>query len=383
MTAPFAHVKRMTSDTDPHRTSHKPWHRRLLVAGLGVLAALAGGSYVMRGLQHVGGCGQEWSARTRSRLSDLRIRQPLLLFDAQGRLVRRDLVTGAETMLSDHGFESVPSVVRSADGRWLSYSGTLADLRRKQYWLYDLEAGQDRLVLETPAWGGAIPVFSPDGQRLAIAANHDSRWPDASMAGTYVFDTATLQVRRLGIPAAVPATAAWTLPEWSTDGSRLLLMTRDFRDGAERPREYRSWTLGASEAMAMEGRWVEAPHHAGGRDEWLLNDAVVPVFEQRTLQGSGGFASSNSPDGVWSVKVVEQDGAAALEFTDKVGRVRRADAGPYDACEGYAIRLIGWIDAGHLVYGKPGGVTLVVEPATGRVAPLLHAELDRGFQFGW
>lgn len=311
------------------------------------------------------------------------IQQPLILFAEHGRLVRRDLLTGAEAMLSDHGFEHAPSVVRSADGRWLAYSGTLTDMRREQYWLYDLKTGQDQLVLETPAWGGSIPVFSPDGQQVAIAANYDSRWADASVAGTYVFDTATVHVRRLGIPAAVPATAAWTLAEWSADGSRLLLMTRDVRDNAAVPREYRSWTPGAPGAVPIEGRWVEAPYNAPGHDEWLLNGAVVPVFEQRLLQDRGGVVPPTSPDGAWSVKVIERDGGASLEFTDKSGTLRRADVGPYDQCEGFAVRLFGWIDSGHLVYGKPGNVTLVVEPATGRVAPLLDPQRDGGFQFGW
>lgn len=373
----------MTHNTEPHGNSRKPLRYRLLVAGVMVLAAVAAASYVVGGARQMGSCGQKFSARSHARLSDLGIRQPLILFVAHGRLMRRDLLTGAETILSDHGFESAPSVVRSADGRWLSYSGTLTDLRRAQYWLYDLQTGQDRLVLETPAWGGSIPVFSPDGRRLALAANFDSRWPDAGMAGTYVFDTATLQVSRLGVPATAPATAAWTLPEWSADGSWLLLVTRDFRDKAERPREYRNWAPGGSAAVAMEGRWVEAPHSAPGHDEWLLNGAVLPVFEQRLLQSYGGAAPFTSPDGAWRVKVAERDGEAALEFTDKRGRVYRADAGRYDQCEGYAIRLIGWIDARHLVYGKPGGVTLVVEPETGRVAPLLHSERDQGVQFGW
>lgn len=292
-------------------------------------------------------------------------------------------MTGVDTVLSAHGFEQALSVVRSADGRWLSYSGTLADLRRTQYWLYDLQTGQDRLVLETPAWGGSIPVFSPDGQRLAIAANYDSRWPDASTAGTYVIETATPLVHRLGIPAAAPPAAAWTSLEWSADGSRLLLMTRDFRDGSKRPREYRSWSPGAPAAMEMDGRWVEAPYSAPGHDEWLLNGVVIPVFEQRMLQGDAGGAPSTSPDGAWTVNVVESGGQAALEFTDRSGKVRRSDAGSHDECEGYAISLIGWIDDGHLVYRKPGHVTLVAEPATGRVAQLLDGDRDQGFQFGW
>ena len=348
-----------------------------------MLAALAAGGYAIRRMKNAGGCGHAVGPQSYSRLSDLHIRQPLIHFASRGRLVRRDLLTGVETVLSTHGFEDAPSVVRSADGRWLSYSGTLHDLRRTQYWLYDLHTGQDRLVLETPAWGGSTPVFSPDGQHLAISANYDSRWPDAGMAGTYVINTATLRVHRLGIPAEAPPTAAWTLPEWSADGRRLLLMTRDFRDGTERPREYRSWSPGASVSVTMEGRWVEAPNHAPGHDEWLLNGVAVPIFEQRMLQGQGGPVPSASPGGAWTVKVVESDGEAALEFTDKAGNVRRVDAGSYDQCEGFGIHLVGWIDEGHLVYRKPGLLTLVAEPATRRVAQLFSEEGDQGFLFGW
>ncbi|HEY9109614.1 MAG TPA: hypothetical protein VIN58_23310, partial [Roseateles sp.] len=336
--------------------------------------------YSLRGLRQTGGCGQDVSALTLARLDDMGISQPLIVFVANGRLVKRDLITGAETVLSDHGFESAPSVVRSADGRWLSYSGMLRDGRREQYWLYDLQTSRDRLVLETPAWGGGIPAFSPDGRWLAVAANYDSRWPDAESAGVYVADTATMVVKRLSSTDQMTVEAVWTSLEWAADGSRLLLMTRDMRDG-QRPREYRSWVPGNAKAVAMQGRWAESA--AGlGSNEWLLNDAVVPVFEQRQLQGQSGLQPSPSPDGAWTVKVVERDGEGALEFTDRAGKVSRADVGPYDMCEGYSISVLGWLDAGHLVYRKPGSVTQVVEPATGRVAPLLRKQDDR-YLFGW
>ncbi|MEK8034853.1 hypothetical protein AACH06_28885 [Ideonella sp. DXS29W] len=358
-------------------------HRRLVLGGLLAAIAVAMGTCMIQAQTGAGACGSGSASGHQVPLKELHIQQPMILFVGGGRLVRRNLVTGEDTLLSDHGFAMSPSAVRSADGRWLSYSGVTAGKQSTQYWLYDLQTDQDRLVLEHPAWGGSIPAISPDGRYLAIAANYDSRWPDSSAASTYVFDTETLRPWRLGIPAEAPAASAWTLPEWSADGARLLLMTRDFRDGAARPREYRSWTLGAPNAEPMEGRWAEGQHAGHGRNEWRLNDAVVPAFEQRLLQGQGGAVAPTSPSGAWKVKVIEHHGSAVLEFTDPAGRVRQADTAPYDRCEGYAIALIGWIDGEHLVYRKPGMETLVVEPATGRVARLLSSEHDNDLLFGW
>ncbi|HSI49720.1 MAG TPA: hypothetical protein VLA61_15725 [Ideonella sp.] len=355
----------------------------IIICVLATTAAALGAHFVSGAVKGSGrGCGRSAEVPTTARLADMHIQQPLLLFLAHGRMVRRNLTSGSDTVLSDHGFLFEPSVVRSADGRWISYSGELTDERRTQYWLYDMWSGQDRLVLETPAWGGSIPVFSPDGHYLAVAANYDSRWPDASMAGTYVFDTSTLKASRLGIPAAAPADTAWTDPEWSADGSRLLLMTIDERSGREHPREYRSWAPGTPAATPIEAQWVEEPQSGIGHSVWRLDGAEVPVFEQRLLQGQGGNAPTTSPDGSWTVKVLEPDGEAALEVTDRTGNTRRVDTGNYDGCEGFAFKLVGWIDPAHLVYRKPGPVTLVVEPATSRVAPLLQTH-DQSYLLGW
>ena len=356
----------------------------LVTKGAGVLVLVIAGTgiYLGQGLTEKGGfgCGQEVAGASQSRLVDMGVRAPLYLFSWSGQLVRRDLVTGADTVLSDHGFAAPPSTVRSADGRWIVYFGVLADRPFTQYWLYDMQTGHDRLVLEHPAWGGSIPAFSPDGHQLAIAANYDDRWPNNSSAGIYVFETASPQATRLGVPGGIPAEAAWTAAEWSNDGSRLLLMTLDHRPGT-RDRTYTSWGLGETSVRPIAARWVDQSPPPG-RVAWLAEAGEIQVFEQHRMQGSQGHRLAPSPDGAWTPRLEQHGDTSALEVVGKDGRARQVDTGHYDQCEGYAVSVIGWIDAGHLVYRKPGSITLVYEPATGRVAPLLKAN-DHNYLFGW
>jgi len=358
--------------------------RRVRHVAASVLALVVAGAgiYFGQGLLAKSGfgCGQEAAGASQSRLVDMGIRTPLYLFSGSGQLVRRDLMSGADSVLSNHGFADPPSTVRSADGRWIVYFGVLANRPLTQYWLYDMQTSHDRLVLEHPAWGGSIPAFSPDGRQLAIAANYDDRWPNSSSAAIYVFETASAQATGLGIPGGIPAEAAWTAADWSSDGSRLLLMTLDQRPG-KHDRTYTSWSLGEASARPITARWVDQSP-AAGRVAWFTGAGEIQVFEQHGMQGSQGHRLASSPDGAWTPRLVQRGDASALEVVGKDGRARQVDTGHYDQCEGYAVSVIGWIDAGHLVYRKPGSITLVHEPTTGRVAPLLKAN-DHSYLFGW
>ena len=324
------------------------------------------------------GCGLDAAAQASVPVSEMDIRRPLYLFLANGRFVKRDLSTGFDTVLSEHGFNEATSTVRSSDGRWLSYSGNIAHRNLTQYWLYDYVGGQDRLVLEHPSWGGSIPAFSPDGRYLAIAANYDTRWPDANAAGVYVIDTATLKRQRLDIPTKLPAVETWASTEWSSDGSRLLLMTHGTLDGSYL-REYWSWRPGARQASQAEGRMVD--DGPGVRhDAWFVEGKEVELHRQGGMRGRSVGGLLSTADGGWVASV---DDNGILRVAGKDGRLLQADKAPYDACEGFSILPIGWIDSGHLVYRKPGGLVFIYEPSTQHVSRLLGDDPARSYDFDW
>lgn len=119
----------------------------------------------------------------------MRIQVPLYVMHHSGRLMKMDLQTGERITLSDHGFRMPPMLLPSGDGRWLVYSGETKDTNKTQYWLYDRRNHSERLIHEHPPYGRAIPSFSPDSRYFVIGAWYDSRWPGASLAGIYLFDT--------------------------------------------------------------------------------------------------------------------------------------------------------------------------------------------------
>ena len=98
---------------------------------------------------------------------------------------------------------------------------------KTQYWLYDRHKRNDQLDYEHPARGGGTPSFSPDSRYLLISAGYDSRWPDASRAGVFLFDTTTMLLQSVRLPALEANKSAWVSGNWSRDGKELLILVRN------------------------------------------------------------------------------------------------------------------------------------------------------------
>ena len=116
-----------------------------------------------------------------------------------------------ETPLSDYRF---------IDRLNYQYNGTgFIDDKDKHLWLVDVETGAAR-PLVSGATPEEQPAWSPDGTRIAFAANR-RRNPDLEeRRAIWVVDVATGEVTRI----AHGGDAIFVLPTWTTDGSAILAL---------------------------------------------------------------------------------------------------------------------------------------------------------------
>jgi dipeptidyl aminopeptidase/acylaminoacyl peptidase len=320
-------------------------------------------------------CGPEAAAGpTTVPLSALAIKTPVYMFERSGRFLKGNLSTGEWQKISDRGFDYTPTVVPSADGRWIGYSGELNDRRSKQYWLYDKQTGSDRMYHQHPAWGGAIPEFSPDGRSIVLFANYDKRWPSSEGTGLYVFDAATLRATFLGNPSkvATPVNQAFATAEWSRDGSELLLMMRGFPPGAEPSREHFAYRIAEKRYESIKGEYNE--RQLG--EKFFRNGAQIPIHERDVVQSHRLYRNMPSPDRLWSAAI--GTGYELVVSNDK-GDKKKVGAGRYDNCSGVTIGINGWLDARHMVYTIEGRAH-VFDASTGRDAVLFP---ERPAAFAW
>jgi dipeptidyl aminopeptidase/acylaminoacyl peptidase len=272
--------------------------------------------------------------------------------------------------------------VTSVDGRWISYSSELEGDKTSEYWLYDRVKGIDRRVLEHPAWGGGIPTFSPDGKMIAIFANYDSRWPNETGAGLYVFETETLQRLPIALPTSIAIKDAFADVKWSQDGSELLIMIRSMSSEPDK-REYFSFQPLTKQMTKISGHYDESIHD----DVYSRNGQKINTSPEGLPRSSISLESQRSPSEKWNAYFGKKnaDTSYILNVADNKGNIKEAVAGRYSQCMGDTIKITGWIDDQRLMYRDDSGeysTYRVFDATTGKTADLF-SERDAMLQFTW
>ena len=298
--------------------SHVPPMTARLAVGILAAAAASPATAAVTGTRPE--CGQaHTSGERRVSLASMRSRVPLYLMEASGRLVKMDLQTGERITLSDHAVERPRALHPSADGRWLSYRGETKAGNKTQYWLYDRRKHREWLIYEHPPYGSAIPSFSPDSRYVVMSAWYDSRWPDASRAGIYLFDTSALRLHPVPLPVVKTNRALAVSAAWSQDGKELLIMVRTkwTKEGFD----YFSYDLATRRIEAIRGRYnAQAIRH-----EFWRGGQRIPTFEEIAPRSARGGRSEWSPGRSWRAHIDEREGRSGLPSPrDQRGRGDRA-----------------------------------------------------------
>jgi hypothetical protein len=342
----------------------------LLAASVNVAAA---------GTGTASGCGHaERPGNHQVALASMVIKTPLYVIQRDGKFSKVELDPHRTTLISDHGFDSMPTMRPSADGRWVSYSGVLRERDKTQYWLYDRQDNTDRLILEHPAWGGGIPDFSPDGRYLAIAASYDSRWGSIGNAGVYLFDTATSSMQSVEVPMTIAPRNAWASTTWSKDGNELLIMVRSM--AVTDQREYFSYRVATKRLEKLSGYYNSSIHE----DVFKRQRKEIPLFPAVSPRSNLGQTSAVSPDGQWRAYLGKEkaDGTYPLNVVGKDRVIRQAALGRYEHCMGKTIYITGWLDDHHLAYRVSALSYFVYDAQSGRTAELFGDHVGPS-QFTW
>lgn len=351
------------------------WRRHASV----IVAASLAGHALASATSMDAACGQHASGDVRKvALASMRSKTPLYVIDHAGRLVKIDLGSGKSTTLSDHRFDSMPTLRASADGRWLTYSGVLESGGKTQYWLYGRRSGSERLVYEHPAWGGDSPGFSPDSRYLAISASYDTRWDSTSGAGLFLFDTATARLLSVTLPTKIPLRDAWTATDWSQDGKLLLILMRGKLP--ESQFSYVGYSPASGKFEILSGQYDSQAY----RHHFKRGAQGISAAEVRRPKSDEAPSSARSPGGKWRAYFEQrQDGRPyQLVVANKAGVSKRVAVGSYNQCEGYTLNISGWLDERHLVYRNGMMKFLIFDAETGNTADLLGDD-NAPLSFTW
>lgn len=368
------HNVALSSQVNRDRTMKELRHKVIAIA------IAIGALLLVLSVNQVAACGmgnirEAWDGMWQSYvpLSSFSIKTPVFMFDLRGRLLRGNLTTGEWQLISDHGFDSMPTIAVSADARWISYAGNLKGWKVAQYWLYDTRTGSDRLYHQHPAWGGGSPQFSPDGKAITFFANYDSRWPSAAGAGLYIVDTETAHSVLLGNPSkvATPANNGFATVTWSGDGKELLLMMRSLRAEFKDTREYYSYRLTKRRHERISGQYEKVDGPLPG-DKFFRAGGVIAEYRQYSDQAAYLRALA-SPDGQWHASIDQSSYVLTVKSNDGVGK--KVAVGGYDFCTGEHMGIHGWIDGRYLVYSLRR-VTYVYDPVSERKAAMFPEQFE-------
>lgn len=316
------------------------------------------------------GCGQpNTSGKRLVPLASMRIQVPLYVMEANGRLMKMDLSSGATTSLSDHAFNLATSLHPSGDGRWLGYKGEPKGANTTQYWLYDRHDHKERLIYEHPPYGSDIPSFSPDSRYFVISAWYDSRWADANRAGIYLFDTTALRLQRVPLPLVDTHKAVLISTTWSQDGKELLILVRTewTKDGFA----YFSYHLPTQRIETIAGRYNTQMY----RHEFWRGAQQIPEFKKILPRSALAERSAWSTERSWRAYIDERanDPTYPLLVMNTHGATRTVARGHFEQCAGDTLFITGWLDDRHLVYRNEMNY-FIFDTLTGSTAKLLSEE---------
>jgi acylaminoacyl-peptidase len=219
-----------------------------------------------------------------------------------------------EVPLSDYRYLDRLAYMHNAAG--------FVDDRVAHLWLVDASTGQARPLVTGPT-AEACPAWSPDGARIAFAANR-RRHPDINeRSGIHAVDVATGRVTTI----AGGADASFSHPVWLPDGSAVLALGDRFpRSG------YRTgiWRFAADGSDAGRGGGLDLLSSSELKPDAAMNSDLTVGEEPRlAVSGDGGHVLFTAPvDGsveLWSVAT--GGGAAPRRLTEDRQYLSGWDAG--------------------------------------------------------
>ncbi len=344
---------------------HIDAYRRLLfITWLGAAAACHAGPAkdpswnAHAPLQLSGSCGEPiprpavgQARRARTRVGT---KTPLFVFDQHGRLYRAGFDQRPWKLISDHGFAMGVHPSISADGRWVTYYGEIPGSRAEQFWLYDTNAGLDRLLLELPLGHGGAPQFSPNGELLAISSLHESRTPQSPKDGLYVVETTSAKVKHFVATSPYVGLVGGSLLAWSPDGESLFWHINDTG-------QFFEFSPALPRISTISGRYDDRVYAW----EFMRDEKIVRLTESPELPSSLRRARHqvSSPDGKGMAEVDTHH----VLYVHLEGADRRAVAiGRSGPCGGVTIAIQGWLDGHRYLVYNLGEAAYVYATSTGK-----------------
>jgi Tol biopolymer transport system component len=217
---------------------------------------------------------------------------------------------GRGVQLSERRLQNWPRV--SPDGRRIALQVVDPTRGNPDIWVEDLQ--DRRLVRVTTSTGNDIlPVWSPDGRRLAYASGalHERRLSIAAADGT-------------GVLQELPCPGSFCEPtDWSPDGGRVIVNTRVATIGAQ-PRDVWSVSLetGGSAEAILSGPFPEYDARISPNGRWLAyvsEETGRPEVSIRAMLGQPTRLIVSSGGG--SQPVWRRDGHELL-YIDREGQLR-------------------------------------------------------------
>ena len=175
----------------------------------------------------------------------------------------------------------------SPDGRTVAYVGNKADYWQDDVWLADVASGEERQLTTSLRAISTVPVWSPDGSRLAVLGVRKDQYWYLDISDLYLLDPAGGPEEPL--PMSSFATAYRFRPFWSADGARLYF-THQQRG------EHHLWSVAAAGGAAtrvtnLGGVFGSVTASAGAGRFAFVRSSATRGSDLYTVPASGGPAA--------------------------------------------------------------------------------------------